>query len=325
VTLFNRGKTHAELFPQLEKLRGDRDPKKGEGLKALEGRTWDAWIDTSGQVPRHVRASAELAAKSGAKQYVFISSVSVYPEEVIAKAGVDETARVSKLADESVEEMGANFQNYGGLKALCEKVAEEAMPGRTTNIRPGLIVGPGDYSDRFTYWPMRVDRGGEVLCPLPREAPVQYIDARDLGEWIVKMVEDGHAGVYNALGPKGTLTMAGLIYGCAAVTSTPCQFTWIDEKFLQEQGVGPWMELPLRIPFTDAPGFGQVSNRRAIDHGLTFRPLAETAKATLDWAKARKEPRKPRAGLNPEKEATVLKAWRDKLRTAGATQPATRE
>src|SRR5688572_19832884 len=221
LTLFNRGRTNPHVFPDLEKLRGDRDPKKDEGLKALEGRKWDAVIDTSGYVPRIVSASAELLAPN-IKQHGFVSSISVYPED--HRAGADESAPVGKMQDEPVETMGASFENYGPLKALCEQAAERAMPGRATNVRPGLIVGPGDPTDRFTYWPVRIDRGGEVLAPSPQDAPVQFIDVRDLAEWIIKLVQDGHAGLFNATGPRGKLSFAEFLYGCKAATNSVVNF-----------------------------------------------------------------------------------------------------
>lgn len=322
VTLFNRGKTRAELFPELEKLRGDRDPKVGDGLKSLEGRTWDVWIDNSGYVPRIVSASAELAAKSGAKQYVFISSVSAFDEQAMAQGNADETAPVGKMADETVEEMGAQFENYGPLKALCEQAAEKAMPGRTTNIRPGLIVGPGDPTDRYTYWPVRIDKGGEVLAPNAPQSGIQYIDVRDLAQWTIKMVEDGHVGIYSALGPKSKLTWPAFLYGCLAATTSDARFTWVDESFLLEQGVGPWMELPLWIPSEGRPEGQSVNNAKAIAVGLSFRPVAVTAMDTLAWFKEKwPEGRRFRggAGLKPDKEAAVLKAWHEKH---GTTQPA---
>ena len=199
ITLFNRGKTNPQLFPELEKLRGDRNGN----LKSLEGRKWDACVDTSGYVPRQVSDSATLLAKNGLKHYVFVSTASVYPDDVFKKPGVDENTPVARLADESVEKVTA--ETYGPLKALCEVAAEKALPGRVTNIRPGLIVGPLDTSDRFTYWPARALRGGEILAPAPPDAPVQYMDARDLARWLVKVIEDGHAGavVEDRLGCDG--------------------------------------------------------------------------------------------------------------------------
>jgi 2'-hydroxyisoflavone reductase len=315
ITLFNRGKTNPHLFPDLEKLRGNRDPLKDEGLKALEGRSWDVVIDTSGYVPRIVRASAELLAPS-IRQYIFISSISVYPDST--PAGADESAPVGTIADETVEEMGASFENYGPLKALCEQAAEQAMPGRTTNIRPGLIVGPGDGSERFTYWPVRIDRGGEVLAPLPQEAPVQFIDVRDLALWTIRMAEDGHAGVFNATGPRSRLSFAEMLHGCRAVTSSAVNFTWVDEAFLLEKEVGPWMELPLWIPDAENSAMATMTIDRALSVGLTFRPLAETARDTLQWHKEHRPTdyvmgTKPgRAGLNPDKEAAVLRAWHER-------------
>lgn len=310
ITLFNRGRTRPGLFPDLEKLQGDRDPKVGEGLKALEGRSWDAVVDTSAYVPRIARASAELLAQ-GAKQYLIVSTISVYG--AMREPGMDETAPVATIPDETVERVDG--ETYGPLKALCEKAIEEIMPGRTTVVRPGLIVGPGDSSDRFTYWPVRIDRGGEVLAPGPMDGPVQFIDVRDLGEFCVKLIEDGHAGVYNATGPKGRLTMAETLHGCKAVTSSDAHFTWVDPEFLLEQQVGPWMEMPLWIPGGDMGGMNQTSCAKGIERGLTFRPLAETARDTLAWHKAERPAdydfgsRRGGAGMKAEKEAAVLKAW----------------
>ena len=321
VTLFNRGKTHADLFPDVEKLHGDRDKDEYDALK---GRQWDAAVDTSAQVPHWIRKTAD-ALGSNVRQYIFTSSISVYPMNSFQKPGKDETAPVEQLPA-GADEKKFQMELYGALKAKCEQVAQEAYPNHTTIIRPGLIVGPGDYSDRFTYWPTRVDKGGEILAPGSPDAPVQFIDARDLGAWIVKVVEDGHVGVFNATGPQRPLPMAGLLYGCKAVVSNDARFTWVPDQFCLEHEVGPWMEMPLWIPNDpDSVGFSQVSIERALSHGLTFRPLADTAKATLDWAKTRPAGRKPRAGLNPEKEAAVLKAWHEKTGEGGASttsQPA---
>lgn len=315
-TLFNRGRTNPKLFPDLEKLHGDRDPNRGEGIKALEGRQWDAAVDTSGYVPRIVKASAELLSKN-IKHYVFISTVSVYND--LSKSGTDETGSVGKLDDPTTERVTG--EAYGPLKALCEQAAEIAMPGRVANIRPGLIVGPGDPTDRFTYWPVRLDRGGEVLAPGDPEAPVQFIDARDLAEFIIKVIEDGHTGVYNALGPRHPFPMAAMLYGCKAVTTSDARLTWVEQDFLLQQGAGPWMELPLWVPNTpDTAGFSRVSNAKAVSVGMKFRPFAETAGDTLAWAKTLAADHKWGAGLDPEKEKRILEAWRAS-RAKPSTQP----
>ncbi len=313
ITLFNRGRTNPHLFTDLERLVGDRNGN----LAALAGRQWDACIDTSGYAPRMVTESATLLAKNGLRHYLFVSSVSVYPDSAFHKIGVDEQTPVATLKDPTNETVTA--ESYGPLKAACEAAANRAMPGRVTIVRPGLIVGPRDPTDRFTYWTARLDRGGDVLAPSPRDAPVQFIDARDLARWLVQLVEDGHAGTFNALGPEYELTMEELLHGCKCVAGRPARFTWVDERFLLDQGVGPWMELPLWVPQAEGIGFARVSNARGREKGLTFRPPAETIRDTLDWHRTRPADYRWRGTLKAEKEAAVLQAWR-----TAATQPATR-
>ncbi|MGZ6987961.1 MAG: NAD-dependent epimerase/dehydratase family protein [Thermoanaerobaculia bacterium] len=303
ITLFNRGKTNPGLFPDLEKLQGDRN---GD-LKSLEGRAFDAVIDTSGYVPRQVRDSATLLGKS-AKQYVFVSSISVYSD--LSKPGVDETGPVAILADPTVEKVTDG--SYGGLKALCEKAAESAMPGRVTNVRPGLIVGPNDGTDRFTYWPVRVARGGEVLAPNRPEDPVQFIDVRDLALWIVKTIDTKTTGVFNAT--SAPLRIGDVLDACKAANGGDARFTWVEAAFLKAQKVEEWSDLPVwTSPAGSDAGAGQVSNARAVAKGLAFRPLKATAKDTLDWWKTLPKERtsKLKSGLSPERETTVLGAWHD--------------
>jgi 2'-hydroxyisoflavone reductase len=323
VTLFNRGKTNPHLFPDVEKLRGDRNPKEGEGLKALEGRTWDAVIDTSGYVPREVAASAELLAPN-VRQYLFVSTISVFTD--VSKIGLNETDPVGTMPDPTVEQVTG--ETYGPLKALCEQAAEKAMPGRTTTVRPTLIVGPGDGTDRFTYWPVRIDAGGEVLAPGPQDAATQYIDVRDLAAFCIQLLEDGHAGTYNVAGPRGVLTFAELLHGCRAVTSAEVSFIWVDQKFLEEQQVGPWMEMAMWIPASpESAGFSRVSNAKAITHGLKFRPLADTARDTLEWHKKDRGAdyvfgtQRGRAGLKPQREMELLRAWRERSATTRPSEP----
>lgn len=312
VTLFNRGKTNPQLFPDLEKLRGDRN---GD-LKSLEGRKWDAVIDTSGYTKPQAELSAGLL-KDAVGHYVFISTISVYAD--FSKPGMDESAPVGQLP-EGVDENTTSISNgtYGPLKALCERTIESLMPGRVTNIRPGLIVGPSDRTDRFTYWPVRVSRGGEVLAPGAPTDPVQFIDARDLAKWAVHAMENKIAGVFNATGPATALGMSELLDACKlAAPDSDAKFTWVDADFLEKQSVAAWSDLPVWIPPAgEMKGFAAISAAKAIAQGLTFRPVLETCQATLKWWREQREPDpaapvKMRAGLTPEREAAVLKAWHD--------------
>jgi 2'-hydroxyisoflavone reductase len=307
ITLFNRGKSNPHLFPEIEKLRGDRD---GD-LEALRGREWDAVIDTSGYVPRIVRASAELLAPA-VEHYVFISSISVYAN--FARKDIDEQHPVGTLDDKDRDSEDVRA-HYGQLKALCEQAAEASMPGRVANIRPGLIVGPGDGTDRFTYWPVRVARGGEVLAPGSGDDGTQFIDVRDLAAWTIEVVEMRHRGVYNAVGPDLPISMKAFLSECKRVTGSDATFTWVPADFLEAQKVAPWMQMPMWIPAKGEDiGFASVSNRKAVERGLKFRPVEDTVRATLEWFRSLPEERQTRmrAGLPAEREAEVLSAWRDR-------------
>lgn len=333
LTLFNRGRTEQRkggLFEgeedQIERRYGNRDPEKHadetrdeagnlkdpsspKGLESLREGEWDAVIDNSGYVPRIVRASAELLAPR-AKVYIFISTVSVYAANSAIEA--DESDPVGRLADPAVESMGASFENYGPLKALCEEAAEAAFPGRCANVRPGLIVGPGDETDRFTYWPVRVARGGEVLAPGTPEDPTQYIDVRDLAAWIVRLAEERTAGTFNAITPSGERTMGGLLDACKAASGSDARFTWADADFLAANGVAAWGDMPAWIPARgDYAAFGRRSSARAIAAGLTFRDDLTTCTDTLAWWAKLDEARrsKLRAGITPEREAAALASW----------------
>ncbi len=302
MTIFHRGQRNPDLFPNVEKIHGDRDPlKDANGLAQLKGRNWDAVIDFCGYVPRVVKASAELLADS-VEHYTFISSVSVYPD-LDKTPSLDENAPVGKLEDETVEEITG--ESYGPLKALCEQAAERAFPSRTLNIRPGLIVGPNDPTDRFTYWPVRVARGGEVLAPGDPDWETQVIDVRDLGDWTIRMVDQKATGVYNATGYDTPLTFGQLLETCKTVSGSDAQFVWMDNKWLLEAGVQPWMELPLWLGEDDMA----VSIAKAVSAGLTFRPIADTVRDTLAWEATRPQDYQWRVGMKREKEEALLKRW----------------
>ena len=286
VTLFNRGETNAGLFPEVEQLRGDRDG----GLDALAGRKWDAVVDTCGYFPRIVRLSAEaLVARVGA--YCFISSVSVYSD---LSGTVNEASPVGTLDDDSVEEFGAEYERYGPFKALCEGIVQEIYGERALAVRPGLIVGPHDPSGRFTYWPHRLARGGEMLAPGPPERLAQFIDVRDLAEWIVRLLEEGRSGVFNA-------TSEGIPWRDLLARA---EVTWVSDEFLVSENVGEWMELPLWIADPAFAGMQLTDVSRAIAAGLRTRPVADTLRDTLALA----EPVEG-VGLTPEREAELLATW----------------
>ena len=312
ITLFNRGKSNPGLFPELEQLHGDRN----ESVKALEGRTWDAVVDTSGYFPRQIRMAMD-ALKGNVGKYVFISSISVYADT--SKPGMDETAKVATIPDETTEKV--TEESFGALKALCEQAAEKAMPGRVTNIRPGLIVGPNDASDRFTYWPVRVAKGGEVLAPGTPADPLQFVDVRDLGEFIVKTIDAGTTGVFNATGPVTPLPVGTLLETCKTVSGSDARFTWVDAAFLSKMKVVPFVDMPVwEVPAGETAGANRISNARAIAKGLAFRPLAVTVKDTLAWWRSQPKERqeKLKSGISAEREAEVLKAFRERPKAAAA-------
>lgn len=297
VTLFNRGKTNQDLFPDIEKLSGDR----ANDLESLKGKEWDVVIDTSGYLPGVVAESASLL-KNAVDRYIFISSISVYRD--FQEKYVEEDAPVGELEDESVQEV--NGETYGPLKALCEKTVEEVMPGRTLSVRPGLIVGPHDPTDRFTYWVERFSRGGNVLIPGKQDRPVQWIDVRDLTEWVIRLAEHKETGIYNATGYEEEVTMGDFVE--ALQKSNPnANPVWVDDPCVLKHEVQPFTELPMWIPVTDQHphGFILASNKRAVGKGLHFRPLSETIQDTLAWYQLRSEPQL-KNGLDGEKEVSIL-------------------
>lgn len=292
LTLFNRGTTNPDLYPDVERIVGDRK----ESLEPLAGREWDAVVDTCGYLPRDVRASAESLASSAV--YCFVSSISVYAD---FRAPRDEDSPVAALGDLRDDEV--TNESYGALKALCEEAVRDVFEKRALNVRPGLIVGPHDPTGRFTYWPHRIARGGDVLAPAPPEAPTQVIDVRDLGEWIVSLCERRVGGTFNATHPG--CAWHELLATCRAVTGADATITWVSPEFLVEQGVGPWIELPLWLVDPDAEYADRVDVSRAVDAGLVFRPLDDTVRATLEQAET-----VDGVGLVPEREAALVEAWR---------------
>ena len=307
VTVFNRGKTHpGELPKEVEQLTGDRNGQ----LEALKGKKWDVCIDNPTTLPAWVRDAAQIL-KGNVERYIFISTISVYAD---TSTGPDENTPLAKYegADpfkETLEAMKASgYKTYGPLKALSEQETEKWFPGKSLIIRPGLIVGPRDETDRFTYWPVRIDRGGEVLAPGNPSDPVQFIDGRDLAEWTVRMAENRETGIYNATGPAKELGIGGMLDGIKTALNSNATFAWADAEFLKQQKVEAWSDMPVWAG--DELGMSRTNISRALAKGLTFRSLGDTARDTLAWFKAQKPERqaKMRAGLTPEREAEVLVA-----------------
>jgi len=298
VVLFNRGLFALEPPGGVEFVQGNRDGEIGR----LAGRTFDVVIDTCGFVPRVVRESvAQLAGATG--RYIFVSTISVYAEPVGGSFGEEEPTIV--LADPTTEEV--TNEAYGGLKALCEREVQAGMPGRAMVVRPGLIVGPRDPSDRFTYWPTRFALGGDVLVPGSPSRFVPFIDVRDLARWMVTAAERGLTGTFNAGGTYGVLTMGDVIGACrdAAGAGKP---VWVSEDFALSHGIAPWTELPLWVPEGE-DSLNRISSARAVANGLEYRPLAQTVHATLEWSKERGLSRPLRAGLTRARETELLEAW----------------
>ncbi len=299
VTLFNRGQSNPGLYHDVEQIHGDRD----RDLAALAGRRWDAVIDTCGYVPRVVGAAAEFLA-GAVEHYTFISTASVYAEPLAD--GGDESAPLATMPDETVEEISG--ETYGPLKALCERAATVAMDGRALLVRSGLIVGPYDGSDRFSYWPARVARGGEVLAPIGASCGVQFIDVRDLAAWTLRATEQRLTGPYNVTGPEHPLPIGQLLETARDVSGSDAHFTWVTDEFLVAHDVTPYLELPLWVP-AEYGGFNNFGIGRALAAGLTFRPLTTTIADTLAWLALRPGDYAWRAGLSPEREADLLREW----------------
>ncbi|MBC7841107.1 MAG: epimerase [Gemmatimonadaceae bacterium] len=303
VTLFNRGVTNTALFPNVPRLVGDRNLP--DGHKALEGGEWDVVIDNPTSNPKWVR-DAGNALRGRTKHYLFVSTISVFSDN---SKPIDENGPLHLPSD---IDAAYDAKVYGQNKVRSEMEAKTQFGNDVTIIRPGLIVGPGDLSDRFSYWPVRIDRGGEVMAPGTPNDPVQYVDARDLGEWIVRLAETKTLGTFNATGPKLPTTMSEMLYGIKAVTTSGARFTWVAADFLTANQVRAWSDMPVWVPPTGrTAGFARVICTKAYAAGLTFRPLAETAAATLQWYHARPaaEQEKARAGLAADREVAVLAAW----------------
>jgi 2'-hydroxyisoflavone reductase len=300
LTLFNRGRTNTHLFPEAEKLVGDRN----DDLTALEGRHWDAVIDNSGYTPQQVKLSVDLL-KGSCDQYLFTSTRSVYTDYTLDVMDEDAPVGPTHLPE-------SEWDGYGPNKVLAERVVRDAFGARTLITRPPIIVGPGDRTDRFTYWVDRIDDGGDILVQGHADDPVQFVDVRDLAEFYVHLLETSVTGIYNTEGPGSPLSAAGLVHGIKAVTSTPSVFHWVDWDFLIEAGETPQESLPFwQPPRGRYLNYGRMDNSRAIAKGLTFRPLAVTARDTLDWHRTREAAAQEelRTGLSREREAELLSLW----------------
>jgi 2'-hydroxyisoflavone reductase len=301
VMLFNRG-THADVYPQLKQIHGDRTTD----LARVGDAQWDAVIDTSGYTPDVVHTCAQYFADR-TKRYVFISTISVYDHG--ATGGPDENAALMQLPPEA-DPAVFNVEYYGALKVLCEQEVRRTFGDRATIVRPGLVAGPFDPTDRFTYWPVRFDEGGEVITP-PAQSPVQYIDARDLAEFAVRICENGIAGVFNCVTARSSITFGALCEACMhAAAPEDALAIEVSDEFLAQHSVQPWSELPLWIPAaSEYAGIANADSSRAVANGLTIRPLDETVRDTLAWARvAEKHPGGLQAGLSPEREAELLAA-----------------
>ena len=300
LTLFNRGKTAPGMFPDIETIIGDRR----FDIDKLKGRDWDAVIDTWVMLPKSVRAAAELL-KDHVGHYLFVSTISVYK---LGKQPLDEQSETLTVTPEQLEK--PDLSGYGGLKALAERAADEVMGGRATSLRAGVIVGAGDPTNRFVYWPRRIERGGDVLVPASPDGRMQFVDVRDLGDFIVRAVERRTFGTFNVVGPDDP-TLGHVLDAMNGALGKPARFVYADADWVDAQKAGGWGDFPLVVANeSEQSGFGHVSSARAIAAGLRFRPVADTTKYALDWWKTSGKPDGP--GIKPEREAELLAAWKSR-------------
>jgi len=313
VTLWNRGRTNPGLFPEVEKLQGQRrrprpdhptDP--AQDLTALRNRKFDACVDTSGYYKGEVEDVANLLADQ-VGQYLFISSLSVYRSLEQDATPVDEQSELCTCDDPYTQDMGANYERYGALKRYGEDAVTAAFGARATVLRPGYIVGPGDPTDRFSYWPARLRRGGDILAPGSMANELQFVDVRDLGEWIVQLIEQQVSGNFNAVGFDGRISTAEFLHTGKGTLNHQCRFTWVDDEFLLQHAVSPWQELGC---WTPAKQNGRASNQKALAAGARYRPIAETLRDTAAWIEQERGNRPWRAGMKPEREAELLATFR---------------
>jgi 2'-hydroxyisoflavone reductase len=308
VTLFHRGQTNPDWFPEIERLKGDRDG----GLESLRGRTWDAVIDTSAYIPRHARITSELLAPC-IRRYLFVSTILVYADFVRPN---DEDSVLAALPDRDVEHVDLN--TYGPLKVACERVLHEVIGERLTVVRPGYIAGPYDHTDRFTYWPARAARGGDMIAPGTPDNPMQIIDVRDMARFVLDALENDLSGTFNLVRPPG-LTIGRVIDASVEVArslagpSTALRPIWIAADFLGRYtsvSIGA-NDFPLWHPPTGSlAGFAQVSAVKALKAGLAITPIGTTVHDCLSWHLARPGHPCPQAGISPDREQEILAAWR---------------
>ena len=306
VTLFNRGRTNKNLFPELETIIGNRDPDVDQGLSGLEGREWDAVIDNSGFVPRMTGASSNLLSDR-VEHYVFVSTICQYDGWLEGENFRTEAVPRATLEDPTTEDVRTH---YCALKAYAEMAVEEAMPGRVTQIRPGLIVGPRDATDRFTYWPVRAGRGGEMLAPGKPADMTQYIDVRDLSRFMVQCAEQKLAAPFNVV--REAMPMGAFLDACVRETGSRAELTWVAADFLAENDLQSWRDLQMWAD-SASPRAGSLtwSPQSALEAGLTIRPVEETIRDTIAWFETLPAERQQdlKSGISAEKESAVLRAW----------------
>lgn len=307
VTLFNRGKSNPHLFPELDKIKGDR---LSADIEQVSAQKWDLIVDSSCYIPRAVDMLMAAVDKQSLQQYLFISTISVYAD--FSKPGLNEDSELASMVEDPESEDVSKW--YGALKVRCEEQAEIALPGRVTKVRCGLIMGPGDHTDRFTFWPERVARSKEVLAPGSGDDRLQTIDVRDLADWVTLCVNNSLVGPYNSTTRAGLYTFRDLLETCRDELNQAALLTWVPADFLEQQGVEPMEDLPLWVPpGTEFSGAWDVNAELAESKGLKTRPLAESVRDTHDWFQTQPQERRDtmKAGMSLQRQSEVLAAWEE--------------